>query len=516
MDLAHEPAFQLGRIEIRPSTREVVFPGGDEIVEPRVMAVLLVLARAGGKVITRDELVLTCWDGRIVSDDAINRVISRVRKISDLTDGQDFTLETITKVGYRLRVAGSAPAAASEPAAAEPAPSPKPKLDRRVLIGGGLAAAAVAAIGGTFAWNATRSSPPSKADELYRRAIEIGATDNAQQVAQSIAFLREAVSLAPNHTDAWAALALAYVYSFQTSPPERYKALDERAHDAAGRALALDGNNGDANAALALLPAIYQNWQPAEKGYRDALARHPRSAPVNCALADLLAATGRNAEAVPASEKALDQQPLIARRHYELAQIYWFAGRLDAADRTIDKARDLWPLDVSIWFGRLYQSMYGGDVRRALGMLADLNSRPPGIPASDYALVESVGRALDDRTPASRTAAIEQNLAAARKGLGYARNVTILASALGDLDAVDEATNAYFFDKPFVVEQTYFSREQGEYRGVRSRETSFLFHPVVAPYRADPRFAKLVEAVGLDAYWRAAGVTPDFRKSAPR
>ncbi len=111
MNLAREPRFRLGAIEVRPATREFVHPGGRESLEPRVMSVLVHLVQAKGKVITRDDLSAACWDGRIVSDDAINRVISRIRKLSDLTEGRDFTLETITKVGYRLVIPGSPEAA---------------------------------------------------------------------------------------------------------------------------------------------------------------------------------------------------------------------------------------------------------------------------------------------------------------------------------------------------------------------------------------------------------------------
>src|SRR5262245_36440178 len=102
MDLAAEPQFRLGSLTIRPSTREIAYPGGRETIEPRVMEVLLVLVRAKGEVVSRDRLVETCWEGRAVSEDAINRVISRVRKVAELTDGRDFTLETIPKTGYRL------------------------------------------------------------------------------------------------------------------------------------------------------------------------------------------------------------------------------------------------------------------------------------------------------------------------------------------------------------------------------------------------------------------------------
>src|SRR5262245_45519492 len=122
MDLASEQVFQLGGMTVRPSTREIVFAGGREVIEPRVMEVLLVLARAQGEVVSRDRLVEECWEGRVVSEDAINRVISRVRRLSNLTSGRDFTLETIPKVGYRL-AAGAAADVPADPAKAETAAS---------------------------------------------------------------------------------------------------------------------------------------------------------------------------------------------------------------------------------------------------------------------------------------------------------------------------------------------------------------------------------------------------------
>ncbi|MDP3735989.1 MAG: winged helix-turn-helix domain-containing protein [Hyphomonadaceae bacterium] len=514
MDLAHEPALRLGGLDVRPSTREIVFSGGREVVEPRVMAVLVVLARARGEVVTRDQLIEACWQGRVVSDDAINRVISRIRRISELTGKQDFTLETITKVGYRLVPSGIGQVEPVAPVAPGEPSRTRFHLDRRMLLASGVG---IAAISGAVAWRLLQSpSPPSRAEELYRRAIEIGATDDAAEVAQSISFLREAVGLSPDYADAWAALALAYVYGFATNPPEKHAALSERAKDAANRALALDPDNADALGALALLPPIYQRWEEAEKTYRQALARQPRLAPVSRALAELLGSTGRTRESVPLSERAVAQTPLIARRHYELALTYWYAGRLEDAERTIQKAHDLWPRDISVWFGRLYQLMYGGNIRRALDMLADKANRPPGVPESDFQLVEVAALALQSGSAADRTLAVDMNMAAARGGLGYARNAVIFAAALGDLDAAFSAANAYYFDEPFPVARTYFTPEQGEYLGVRSRETMFLFAPPLGAWRADARFEQLVSAIGLDSYWRSAGATPDYRRNRPR
>jgi TolB-like protein/DNA-binding winged helix-turn-helix (wHTH) protein len=107
MELAHEPPLRLGEMRVRPSTREVEHPGGRVVLEPRVMEVLVTLARANGEIVSRDDLIAACWGGRIVSEDAINRVISRIRRLAASTGERDFAIETITKVGYRLRAAPS-------------------------------------------------------------------------------------------------------------------------------------------------------------------------------------------------------------------------------------------------------------------------------------------------------------------------------------------------------------------------------------------------------------------------
>jgi DNA-binding winged helix-turn-helix (wHTH) protein len=68
------------------------------------MQVLVALAEAQGRVLTRDELIERCWGGIVVGDNAINRVISRIRQIASDFGMDSFQLETITKVGYRMVV----------------------------------------------------------------------------------------------------------------------------------------------------------------------------------------------------------------------------------------------------------------------------------------------------------------------------------------------------------------------------------------------------------------------------
>jgi DNA-binding winged helix-turn-helix (wHTH) protein len=101
--LAREPDFTLGALRVSPSAREVTFGGWRDSLEPRVMQVLVALNQARGAVVSRDELLARCWEGRIVGEDAINRAIGRLRRLAKADAGASFVIETIPRVGYRLR-----------------------------------------------------------------------------------------------------------------------------------------------------------------------------------------------------------------------------------------------------------------------------------------------------------------------------------------------------------------------------------------------------------------------------
>lgn len=144
VELAEEPDFALGSLRVSPSTCRV-HGANDTRLEPRVMAVLVVLVQAGGRTVTRDELIGRCWDRRIVTDNAISRAILQLRALARSEPGA-FELETVPKVGFRLHAAGSDAATANA--------ASRPKAERRapriLTIAGLLTLIVVAA--GLGAW----------------------------------------------------------------------------------------------------------------------------------------------------------------------------------------------------------------------------------------------------------------------------------------------------------------------------------------------------------------------------
>jgi TolB-like protein len=103
VDLAREPAFRLARVGLR------------QVLEPRVMQVLVALARRRGEVVSRDELIDACWRGRIVGDDAVSRCVAALRRLAASWGGP--VIETVARVGYRLDEVAAQRAEASAAAA---------------------------------------------------------------------------------------------------------------------------------------------------------------------------------------------------------------------------------------------------------------------------------------------------------------------------------------------------------------------------------------------------------------
>ncbi len=155
VDLTHEAAFRLGRTEVRPSTLELFRDGRATTVERKVMQALVVLARRQGQVTSRDELIEQVWAGRFIGEDAIHRVMAKLRQAAEVHCGGDFALDTIPRVGYRL-VVGDV-----RDAAAPTARNARWRPGRRTWIAG--AAALVLALSGAAAlhwWPQPATRPP--------------------------------------------------------------------------------------------------------------------------------------------------------------------------------------------------------------------------------------------------------------------------------------------------------------------------------------------------------------------
>ena len=499
--LARARPFRLGGVEVRPATREIVGAQGRDILEPRVMQVLVALARADGEIVTRDDLIASCWEGRIVGEDAITRVISRLRRHSEGVGRDGWTLETVTKVGYRLSPASTTPAQAAAPI------PPAPRRRTLLLAGGGLAVA-VAVTGGA-AWRLRKPPVSPEARVLYDKGREALRQELDESTAQAVGFLRQAVAEQPDYAAAWGALSRAYQMNLTFTEPSRQAGVETQARAAAKRALELEANQPDATATLALLAPVYRHWASAEPLYLRALRLHPKEPSVEYGYSRLVFGLGRIKAALVAAEAAAAGDPYAPRYRFAVAITLWSVGRTEEAELVLRKALALWPRYYALWFLRLNLLAFTGRPDQALAFGADLDARPTSVPAADLELSLTSARALQTRTPADVEAAVRGNLAAARRGVGFAEGAMRWLCGLGRVDEAFAVARGLYLDEGFSLGAQRYSLAQDRFMRAHERNTDQLFMPATAPMRADPRFGALMRDIGIAAYWQATKIGPD-------
>ena len=100
--------FRLGAIRIEPRACIAEGSGGREKLDPKVMDVLVLLARHAGQVVLREQLFEQLWPGVVVSEQSLSRCIHELRRHLGMAGGGDQyrdLIETVPKRGYRLNSA---------------------------------------------------------------------------------------------------------------------------------------------------------------------------------------------------------------------------------------------------------------------------------------------------------------------------------------------------------------------------------------------------------------------------
>ncbi|HEV2748676.1 MAG TPA: tetratricopeptide repeat protein [Allosphingosinicella sp.] len=502
IDLAAERDFALGRLTARPPLRRIELPGGQSVeLEPRVMQVLVALHGAGGAVMSRDALIERCWGGRVVGDDALNRCIVALRRIARNSPGPAFEIETVPRVGYRLVEPGTT-AAAVPPAAPR---AERASIDRRLLIGGA-AAAAAAAMGAGWWWASARPEPPPEALALYRKALEARGSASIEQAEQAVAYLREATRLAPDFAEAWGALALAYrglVFSYMRND---HVALAARARSAAARALELDPDNADAQAALVLLQPLYGHWADVEAGCRRLLSRYPEHKVLLHGLATLLADVGRWNDAAEVLQRTNRLDPLMPAAHYLLIVALWSAGRLEDAEKALEDAAMRWPKHGAIWDTKVKFLAFTGRTEAAVALVRDVSGRPLDYPDSRFDTFFAAARALQTRAARDVDRAVALQLDRVAKDVTIAGVAAQYCAALGRPDEAFALLRGFYFG-----EGRWAAAWPGRTGAQGSQLTRILFQPLMASLWRDARFPALTEQAGLENYWRSTGTLPDYR-----
>ena len=464
-------APELRRLAVLPLANLTERPQQDYFVAGMHDALVTELSRVGGlTVISRQSTV------RYQGSDRPLPVIARELGVDALVEGSVFLAGDSVRITVQLIRA--------EPEEHIWAGSYHGALRNALTLQGEVATAIARAIQARAApqvqGRLTPALPVSReAQEAYlkglyhqeRHILEVGlsSADRLKILDSAIAYLREAIALAPQWATAHAKLARAYHW-VASSYPDLAAEFFPKSKEAALRALELDESDAQAHASLGFVLFLHQwDWSGAERSIRRALALDPNSHQWIYAM--YLVAVGRYEQAIAHYRRAEERNPLSQLVKIQLAGAYSCAGRHDEAVAQLEEARRRWRENlagIGAFLGNEYlaKSMYAEAIAEAQKAVALSDSAPEFVAM----LAHVYARAQRDDAARKLVPWLEK-----RPGQWYAPE---LYAALGDTG------------KAVAMVQAAFKASPSHFMGFRCQ-------PAYAALRAEPEVQEIVRRIGF-------------------
>lgn len=108
-ELGAHSHFRIDDLLVQPDRLLVIHNGEEVPLEPKMMALLIMLAEHAGKTVSKENLLAEIWSDDDYSDSPLNTTVSRLRtRIADDARKPRY-IETVSKIGYRMIAAVSLP-----------------------------------------------------------------------------------------------------------------------------------------------------------------------------------------------------------------------------------------------------------------------------------------------------------------------------------------------------------------------------------------------------------------------
>ena len=451
--------------------------GGQSVrLEPKVMDVLVCLARRSGQVVTKDELIRDVWENRFVGEDVITVAIHELRKALGDAARQPTFIETIPRRGYQWLAPIEEISDATSPTKTT---TPPAKNMRGIAIAAGLLLAV-----GVSGWVLAHYRPlrltPFVADQLqveaaYQKGRHFLDQRSRPALSQALKYFEEAMRLNPKFAEAHAGIAQTNAMMADAGLGDRTQ-LYGRAREAAQRSLDLRPDLAEGHAAMGMVRLIFDwDFARAEEHLRRAVAAKPNLREGHQLYAWLLSAVGRHEEAIAEARLALALDPVSTARYTELAWALSYSGRYRESIAEIDRALEL---DPHYFMGHLSKGMLlelMGDTRAAYASIRTAYAQREG---------GEVAARLDETFQSEGLRGIYRSwlrVMQANTSPTMPRNEVWRASLHSRVGEVDQAIEA--------LQRAYEEREGGM--------AWLRVNPSFMPLRYDARFQNLVQRVGL-------------------
>ena len=469
---------EFGGFRFEPANARLVY--GTTIIPLTLKAAdtLTVLVTRPDVLVTKDELMAAVWPDAMVEENNLNQQISVLRRAL-AQNGNGAFIETVPRRGYRFvgdvravateRDVPTVVAASEDPREARPladlaTATSAPLYRRLVTLAAILAtAAAVAALGWNW-YQEQRIERESRA--MSERGDEMGRLGNP---SAAVAAYRKAIQLDPNNANAYAALAHALNKQPTRSVVRRVLGQSPSV-EAAAKSVALDPRCGGCQGTLGMY-LFYHDWQweKGEAHLKEAIRLDPERESIRPPYAMLLAATGRPDLALEQIDFLVAKDPYHVTGHVIRSIVLYHQRRYPDAVAAADRALTLKDGERSAWDWKSRALFQLG--RHADGVNVAAQGLYPSHRDDIAHLVAEHGAARGLQELLAITEVQQLELSWRRAPWRMLLNQP--EEALAELESAFEYRN---------VNLLYVAVD-----------------PVFAPLRDNPRFKKIVSAMGLDA-----------------
>jgi TolB-like protein/Tfp pilus assembly protein PilF len=322
---------------------------------------------------------------------------------------------------------------------------------------------------------AASSAVSPQAYEAYLKGRHLWNRRTEDGMRKSIAHYEQAIRLYPQYAMAYAGVADSYVMlACRGMVPA--KDTFRKAKEAARKAIALDGELGEAHGSLAHVRLHDWDWEGLEADFERAIDLNPAQAIVYYWYGEFLMSRGRPEEAIAVTQRAQQTDPLSPVIGSSLAMILYLARRYDQAAVVLERTREINPdhflPHLRMGLIRIQQRKYDEailELKTAVS-LADQSTETLAALAMAYA-------AAGKKKPAQQILAKLQQLAGKRYVLPY--NVAKVHAAGADRDkAFEWLERAYEGGNPDLIELNS--------------------EPIFDGLRGEPRFSDLMRRIGWE------------------
>ena len=314
-----------------------------------------------------------------------------------------------------------------------------------------------------------------EAYRAYLRGRDFWNRRSRKDFEKAIEYFNQAIAIDPNYALAYSGLADCYMAMTTygvIAPSEGFS----KAKDAAKKALAIDDTLAEAHTSLAHLTWLHEwDWAGGEREFERAIKLNPKYETAHQWYAVYLSAMGRHKEAIAAIRRAQELDPTSSVIGLDVARTFYFARQYDQAIEQCLKVLEMDPdfYRISDWLALAYeqQGLYDKALEANLKALTKRGEKPEIMTAL-------------------------KNAYAASGWKGFWRKQLELTQ--------EESKERYV--SPYFMARIYVRLDERDQalewlQKAYDRHSDYLVvlkvEPLLDPLRSDPRFAKLLQSVGL-------------------